>query len=566
MRILRNYPKFFFAALAALFFLPFLGGVHLFDWDEVNFAEIAREMVILGNYLEIHVNFIPFTEKPPGFFWLQALSMKLFGIGEYAARFPNAVFGIITLPTLYYLGNKIKGHQFGVFWALAYFGSILPHLYFKSGIIDPVFNYFIFMGLTFLIFFVWKKEGNTEIDLSKSKWFYLFFAGVFTGFGILVKGPVAYLITGLSLAVYWVIVKFKFYIKPLEFIAYTLAALLASSIWYGVEYLVNGSKFIIEFIIRQWTIFSTPDAGHVGFTGYHFVVLLLGCFPASAFAILAMTKRDTESQVAVDYKKWMTILFWVVLILFTIVKSKIVHYSSMAYFPITYLAAVSLQKLSEGEWTFNRLTKFFYWLTAIPVIAAPLLATYIGMNPDVGKRLLSKDPFAVANLDAQINWTGWEVLPTFFIIGIVVFSFYLFLTSQKLLGSGHFREIKIRKASWILFGGTAIWMFMTLIFFIGKVERISQNANIEFWKSKKDEKAYLTDYHYKTYTHLFYGEVKRNDPPESRNSHYLLHGDVDRPVYISTKIHRRKQLEQEIKDAEFLYEKNGFVFYVRQPK
>ena len=40
----------FFAVLAAVFFIPFLGGVHLFDWDEINFAEIAREMVVLGNY------------------------------------------------------------------------------------------------------------------------------------------------------------------------------------------------------------------------------------------------------------------------------------------------------------------------------------------------------------------------------------------------------------------------------------------------------------------------------------------------------------------------------------
>ena len=29
----------------ALLFLPGLGGVRLFDWDEINFAESAREMI-----------------------------------------------------------------------------------------------------------------------------------------------------------------------------------------------------------------------------------------------------------------------------------------------------------------------------------------------------------------------------------------------------------------------------------------------------------------------------------------------------------------------------------------
>ena len=33
-----------------LFFIPFLGRVHLFDWDEINFAESAREMIVTGNY------------------------------------------------------------------------------------------------------------------------------------------------------------------------------------------------------------------------------------------------------------------------------------------------------------------------------------------------------------------------------------------------------------------------------------------------------------------------------------------------------------------------------------
>ena len=74
------------AAAVLLLFAPFLGGVHLFDWDEINFAEIAREMVLSGNYLSPQLNFQPFTEKPPLFMWLQAVSMQLFGIGVNTER------------------------------------------------------------------------------------------------------------------------------------------------------------------------------------------------------------------------------------------------------------------------------------------------------------------------------------------------------------------------------------------------------------------------------------------------------------------------------------------------
>ena len=136
----RGRLQLIFLAVGVLFFLPGLGAVHLFDWDEINFAEIAREMVITGNWGQPQIDFLPFHEKPPLFMWMQALSMTMFGVGEFAARLPNALCGILTLWVLYRIGDQLRGKVFGMLWALAYFGSILPHLYFRSGIIDPWFN------------------------------------------------------------------------------------------------------------------------------------------------------------------------------------------------------------------------------------------------------------------------------------------------------------------------------------------------------------------------------------------------------------------------------------------
>ena len=126
------------AGLAAIIFIPFLGGVHLFDWDEINFAEAAREMIVTGDYLTVQINYLPFWEKPPIFIWMQVFSMKIFGINEFAARFPNAICGIVTLLVLFNIGRKLRDNQFGIVWVLAYAGSVLPFFYFKSGIIEAV--------------------------------------------------------------------------------------------------------------------------------------------------------------------------------------------------------------------------------------------------------------------------------------------------------------------------------------------------------------------------------------------------------------------------------------------
>ena len=122
----RNNPittEILIAIGGLLLFIPFLGGVHLFDWDEINFAESAREMILTGDYLTVQVDFAPFWQKPPLFIWMQVLSMKIFGINEFAARFPNVICGMVTLVVLFRTGRRIYDKEFGWMWVFAYIGS-----------------------------------------------------------------------------------------------------------------------------------------------------------------------------------------------------------------------------------------------------------------------------------------------------------------------------------------------------------------------------------------------------------------------------------------------------------
>ncbi|HLL95651.1 MAG TPA: glycosyltransferase family 39 protein, partial [Spirosoma sp.] len=382
------------AGVGALFFIPFLGGVRLFDWDEINFAECSREMIVLGDYLRVHIDYKPFFEKPPFFFWCQSAMMNLFGISEFSARLPNALCGIITLVYLYHLGQKIHGHRFGLLWSLAYLGSVTPHLYFRSGIIDPFFNLFIFVSIVNVIFASWKRERLTTPFLTpKSEWTYLLIGGLALGLGVLTKGPVAYLIVALVLVVYWALSRFRWFISPTQFIVFSLAASLAAMAWGGLETYLHGPVFVREFLAYNVRLFSTPDAGHSGFPGYHFVVLLVGCFPASIFAIRAFAPLFIERNYQREFRRWMSMLFWVVLILFSIVQSKIVHYSSLCYFPLTYLAALTLMQLEERKIQFNNWMRagliVVGSLFAIVTIAAPILA----QRMDLVKSVADKDPF-----------------------------------------------------------------------------------------------------------------------------------------------------------------------------
>lgn len=541
-----------FAALGLLLFVPFLGGVALFDWDEINFAEISREMLLTGDYWRIYVNFEPFWEKPPLFFWLQALAMQAGGVGAFAARLPNALCGILTLVLLYQLGERLYHHRFGVLWAGTYLGTVLPFLYFKSGIIDPWFNLFIFLGLYLFILGYWRDQPWNVRPLKRPSWVYLAAGGACIGLGILTKGPVAYLLVVLTLGVYWIYQRLRWYVSIGQLVLFSGVALLVAGAWYGSFFIDQ----FAAFTAYQYRLLSTPDAGHGGFPGYHFVVVLLGCFPASILALRAFGHLPAAEPQQEDFRRWMKYLFWVVLILFSLVKSKIVHYSSLSYFPLSFLAALVADHLIAGRLNLTRWLKGGIWalgsIYLLVVTALPLL----GQRIDLLRPLLARDPFAQANLAAQVNWTeAYLYLPTFCLLGLLVAFSWLSARGRLAAAFG------------ALYGGMAVFVLLTLIAFVGRIERYSQHAAVEFFASKAGEDCYLGTHGYKSYVHLFYGA-----PPQAGRACFidqdcmerLLRQPLDRPAYIVTKIHRVGELAG-IPGLEEIGRKNGFVFFRRGP-
>ncbi|MBK8954461.1 MAG: glycosyltransferase family 39 protein [Saprospiraceae bacterium] len=422
---LNSYFPLFLALLGLIFYVPLLGGVHLFDWDEINFAEISREMIVLNEYSSVHVDFKPFFEKPPLFFWIQSCSMHVFGINEFAARLPNAVCGIITLLVIFYIGKKVDSSRFGWLWALSYFGSLLPFLYFKSGIIDPWYNLFSFIGLFSLIAFHQKQLNPNLESFQWPKVYYLRIAGFATGLAILTKGPAVLLVLLSCLGLYGVLNKFKWSLSLKDFAIYVAISLGVPGIWFLMETIINGPAFVNAFVSYQVRLFSTPDAGHGGFPGYHFAILLLGVFPASIFCLKAFSYKDPGDYYhQSDIKKWMMLLLVVVLVLFSVVESKIVHYSSLAYFPITYLSAFALDKMIDQKLEWGR------WLNAIFIFSGALFllvvgtAPYFGNNIEMLKPYFMKDPFAMANLEAKVKWTLADYTPAMILLIILLwFSF-----------------------------------------------------------------------------------------------------------------------------------------------
>src|SRR5262249_34296167 len=93
MRSRRLVPYALLAAVHGLLTLPNLGATSLWDMDEGVNAECAREMLEADTWVVPTFNWELRTAKPVFLYWVQRLSFEAFGVSEWSARLPAALFG-----------------------------------------------------------------------------------------------------------------------------------------------------------------------------------------------------------------------------------------------------------------------------------------------------------------------------------------------------------------------------------------------------------------------------------------------------------------------------------------
>jgi 4-amino-4-deoxy-L-arabinose transferase-like glycosyltransferase len=163
--------------------------IPLNDVSEARYGEIARKMLETGNWITLlHDYNIPFWAKPPLSTWLSAASMKLFGVNEFAARFPGLLLSIAVLWLIWDLASKHGGKVIATLSTLILSGTLYFFLDAGTVMTDP--------SLIFCITLVWVAFWHAIVNQNRC-WSYLFFIGL--GLGLLAKGPVAIVLAGMPL-------------------------------------------------------------------------------------------------------------------------------------------------------------------------------------------------------------------------------------------------------------------------------------------------------------------------------------------------------------------------------
>ncbi|MCX6726914.1 MAG: glycosyltransferase family 39 protein [Candidatus Shapirobacteria bacterium] len=187
--------------LAAAVLFVNIGGWELWTPDEPRYAQVAREMLNTGNYIVPSLGAEPYSNKPPLFFWLIALSARHYGsVSAAAARLPSAVAALGVLLLTYLLGRKLYNPLTGFFSGLILFTGFEFFWLATRAHLDMTLTFWI--TLSQFLFYC----GYTSEKYRSQLYLLSFFSA---GLSILTKGPVGLIIVlitiALFLSIFWTI-------------------------------------------------------------------------------------------------------------------------------------------------------------------------------------------------------------------------------------------------------------------------------------------------------------------------------------------------------------------------
>lgn len=179
-----------------------LGTRPLFVPDESRYAEIAREMVAGGDWLALRQAGLPYYEKPPLGYWLNALSVDILGRNAFAVRLPSALSAGLSAVAVYILVNRIRKHrERALISAIIYLSSMQVFGISTFAILDSMFSLFICLSMV-LFFLSDTRTGARKTALQTM-------AGIACGAAFLAKGFTALVIPALAI-VAWLLWEKRF--------------------------------------------------------------------------------------------------------------------------------------------------------------------------------------------------------------------------------------------------------------------------------------------------------------------------------------------------------------------
>src|SRR2546421_11670146 len=384
--LLRCFQCALLFAGCVLFHIVGSWSLPLIDRDEPRFAEASREMIERGDYIVPHFNNQLRLGKPPLTYWAQIVSFKIFGQNDFAARFPSAIAAALVALSIFAWGNRIGGEKVGWWAAIVFTLSMQTFVHAKAAVADIWLMLFVTIAHWGGYELIGAKQTpNAQRPTSNAQliWWWIFYLSL--AFGFLAKGPIA-LAPFLTVGVTIFFSRDSGLASRFKFVRGSLLTVALVSLC-GIPALIqtHGEFFrvgIMHHVVER--SFSTMEGhGAKSFGMYllllplYFVTIFVSFFPWSIKLPWLATKVWRDRNKIDNYLiAGVAIIF----IIFTLVKTKLPHYTLPAFPLLALLLARHWSQQSTTLFKRIAIAAICVWLAIaliIPQLVARSFAAYV---------------------------------------------------------------------------------------------------------------------------------------------------------------------------------------------
>jgi 4-amino-4-deoxy-L-arabinose transferase-like glycosyltransferase len=308
--------------LATLYVCYFshLGAIGFVGPDEPRYAWIARDMVETGDWVTPRLYGKPWFEKPPLYYWGAALSFKLFGVSEAAARLPSAVSALLATLALAWLALRLYGVETAR-WLLLLLPTTVGMIGFShAAATDMPFSALLTIAMVAAAVVLDLTPTRSPVGtggaraaptLSVTPWLALIAFGFFVGLAVLAKGPAAIILCG-GAVFFWALFTKRWrdafrLLHPTAIAAFCVTALP----WYILCARRNPDFLRVFIIEHNFKRYLTPEFQHVQPWWYYGPILLIALLPwtplllwSASLGTIRFARTKQVSQAACYFLLW----------------------------------------------------------------------------------------------------------------------------------------------------------------------------------------------------------------------------------------------------------------------
>ena len=349
----RRHGWWLLLILAAILCLPGTGVLPLMDRDEPRFARATVEMMERGTWTIPWFNGEYRFDKPPLAYWWMRLHYRLLGVNELAARMHSVVAAYLAALAIFAFGARLGGGRAGLVAGFAWLTTLQVLVHGRLCVADMPMVLFVTLASRALVELLGIAEAAAdEARPAGKKWFWVLWISL--GLGFLAKGPIAWLVPGVALALW----RFAFWRRDVRWSRLRVAPGLAVAITiiaaWGVPALVETRGAFWSVGIGEHVVKRGTDVlnGRSFVPGYYFATSFASLFPWIGFLPVVWRRLRAGMSACTSF-----LLAWLAApyLIFFFYATQLPHYVMPAFPAFLLLAALSAESLRahrHDEWSF----------------------------------------------------------------------------------------------------------------------------------------------------------------------------------------------------------------------